>query len=203
MYQTKGIEFDPDKHEYRVNGERKPSVSELIDPLTARHYGEISKEMLTAAANRGTAVHSACEDIDYGLEVEVPAEYAGYCEAYVAFLNDYRPELLAAEMRFYQPEYGYCGTLDRWFVVDGEEWLLDIKTTSSPSKANIVAGCVQTRAYQLAVESAKRRFLLYLKSDGKYRLVDCGEYEKKHNFSATSIFGHLTDLYEELERKWK
>ena len=197
------IEFDSEKHIYTVNGVKMPSVSELIEPITAKHYGSINKEMLEMAALRGTIVHEACEDIDYDLEVEVSEEYAGYVEAYVKWLTDYKPEMLGIELMLYCDAYKFCGTVDRWCVIDGEECVVDIKTTTSPTKANYIAGCLQTRAYQIALESAKRRFLLYLKANGEYRLVDCDEYEKRHNFNSTSLFGLCLDIYEETERNWK
>ena len=71
------IEFDEEKHIYTVDGVRMPSVTEILAPITAKTDGEISKEVLRMAADRGTIVHKACEEIDYGLETEVPVEYEG------------------------------------------------------------------------------------------------------------------------------
>lgn len=197
------IEFDEQKHEYRVDGRKVPSVTDIITPLTAKHYGDIAKEILLAAAERGTVVHEACEYLDYGCTAEVPAEYEGYVQAYADFLNDFRPELLAAEKMVYSAEGDYAGRLDRWFLMDGKTAVLDIKTTSSPNRANYMAGCCQTIAYADAVGDVKRRFLLYLKKEGRYRLIDCAEWERKHNFDARRVWQLCLDLYNETERSVK
>ena len=172
--------------------------------MTAKHYGDISKEVLQQAKDRGTAVHAACEDLDIGFDAEdVPAEYEGYVRAYLAFKNDYRPTLLGMEQKIYNAEQGYAGRFDRWFEWDGDEAILDIKTTTSPTKTTIIAGCAQTHAYAIAMKGVKRRFLLYLRKDGKYRLVDCAEYEKKHDFDARRVWELCLALYNETERNVK
>lgn len=177
------IEFDAEKHIYRVNGVRMPSVTEILEPITAKKYGEISQEVLRMAADRGTIVHEACEAIDYGLEAEVPVEYEGYVNAYLAFLDDYRPDWMGIEQMIHSREDGYCGTVDRWGMMLGEEWVVDIKTTTAPTKRNKMSGCCQTVAYANALKTPKKRGLLYLKKTGEYSFVDCEKWSEKHHFN--------------------
>ena len=195
------IEFDEEKHLYTVDGVKMPSVTEILSPLTAKHYGEISKETLRLAADRGTAVHEACELLDYGFEPEdIPAEWMGYVDAYAAFLNDYRPKWYGIEEMVYSPEDGYCGRVDRYGLIDGKMSVLDIKTTTSPTRANYMSGACQTVAYGNALQSVKKGFLLYLKKDGDYRLVDTGKWSEKHDFDAEKVWQICLDLYNETER---
>ena len=199
------IEFDEQKHLYTVDGVKMPSVTEILSPLTARHYGEISKETLRLAADRGTAVHEACECLDYGLDIDedFPAEWLGYVRAYAEFLNDYRPKWEGIEEMVYHELQGYCGRVDRYGLIDGKMSVLDIKTTATPTKANYMAGACQTVAYGNALQSVKKGFLLYLKKDGGYRLVDTDEWAKKHDFDAYTVWQLCLDLYNYTERSVK
>ena len=194
------IDFDEEKHEYTVDGTKVPGVTEILEALTAKHYGEISKEVLQQAKDRGTAVHAACEDLDYGFEVEyIPAEWVGYVNAYAAFLNDYRPKWHGIEEMVYNPEQQYCGRVDRYGLIDGKMAVLDIKTTTSPTKQNYMAGACQTVAYGKALVGVKKGFLLYLQKSGGYRLVDTGEWAEKHDFNAEKVWDLCLELYNETE----
>ena len=198
------IEFDEQKHLYTVDGEKMPSVTEILHPLTAKHYGEISKEVLQYAAERGTAVHEVCEDIDNGFtELEIAEEWEGYVDAYWQFLQDYEPEWLGIEEMVYHEGSGYCGRVDRWGILNGKRCVLDIKTTSAPTKANYMAGACQTIAYGNALKNIEKGFLLYLKKDGTYRLVDTVEWAIKHDFDAPTVWQTLLDLYDLTERSVK
>lgn len=199
------IEFDEAKHLYTVDGVKMPSVTEILNPLTAKHYGEISKEVLRMAAERGTAVHEQCEILDYGFDIDedFPAEWMGYANAYIAFLNDYRPKWTGIEEMVYCEADGYCGRVDRYGKILGQTAVLDIKTTSAPTKANYMAGACQTVAYGYALKNVEKGFLLYLKKDGGYRLVDCGEWSKKHDFDAEKVWRLCLYLYNETERTTK
>ena len=194
------IEFDEEKHIYTVDGVRMPSVTEILAPITAKTYGEISKEVLRMAADRGTIVHKACEEIDYGLETEVPVEYEGYVEAYIAFLNDYRPDWSGIEQMVYNGDCGYCGTVDRYGMMLGSEWVVDIKTTTSPTKYTKMSGCCQTIAYRDAIVTTKKRGLLYLKRTGEYSFVDCEKWSEKHHFNAEKAWQICLELYDTIER---
>lgn len=198
------IEFDAEKHIYRVEGVIVPSVSEILEPLTAKHYGEVNELTLRLAAERGTAVHEACEELDYGFDPEVYPEYAGYVDAYIAFLQDYRPEWYGIEQMVYNPTEGYCGTIDRWGLLRGKgpakvPAIVDIKTTTSPTKTNYITGACQLQMYGLALlrngeleDTVKtERYLLYLKKDGKYRLVDTNEWADKHDLDTGMLTSAL------------
>lgn len=197
------LEFKEDTHQYfDEDGNEVPSVTTILDYVTARHYGKINPSVLERAKLRGTAVHEALEMLDYGGEAVVDGEIEGFCKAYAEFLNDYRPTWEHIEKVAFSDNGGYsfCGTVDRAGVMNGKPTVLDIKTTSSPTKENYISVCAQTSAYAIAlgIPDAKR-YALYLKSDGTYRLVDCDKYEDKHGFCGAYIFLKCLELYTTLK----
>lgn len=200
------IAFDEQKHEYTVDGERMPSVTELVDIITAKQYGEVNEITMKMAAERGSAVHEATQDLDLGFEVSVSPEFFPYVDAYMQFLIDYGPDWDGIEEIVYNPKYGYCGTVDRWGRLDGKAAVLDIKTTSSPNRQNYMAVACQTCLYAWAMSGAYpgeaiKRYALYLKKDGKYRLIDLNEWEEKNDFDAVTVCEHILALYRLTHKK--
>ena len=193
------IFFDPDSHIYLVDGVEVPSVTEILKPLSNRGYAKINQAVLDYAAARGTAVHEACEAIDLGAEPEIVPEIQGYINAYLEWKNIYRPTWLGVEKIVCNEFGGYIGTLDRvgYFNGGDELCIVDLKT-SNPTKEALVSVCLQTAAYMLAFNAdidepnvASKRYGLFLKSDGTFRLQDCDEYEKKYQFDGFESFRKL------------
>ena len=210
------LEFDPEKHEYRLEGELVPSVTELLKPITDKGYANINPAVLQEAARRGTEVHGACESIDYGLDVEdVGTDIIPYLDAYTAFLRDYKPEWLGIEDMVYGSfsawwgSLDYAGTIDRWGMIDGKLAVLDIKTVASPSVRQKICTALQTILYSRALticgkseKTPEMRYALYLKKDGTYNLVDLDDFVKSKDVPTGGIIETLTAIYsfgEELE----
>lgn len=190
------LTFDPEKHIYRVDGLKLPSVTDICKPLVT--FGEVSQEVLRQAARRGSQVHEYAELIDYGMEandLEVEPELVGYVTAYTRFLRDYKPEWELIEKPLYSLDMGYAGTLDRYGIIDGEKTIVDIKTSSSASRATRIAWAVQLEAYLglLGCGFAKR-YNLWLKSDGNYQLISATKTEQKYSFKASVLFSMLLDI---------
>jgi hypothetical protein len=82
------------------------------------------------AADLGSAVHAFAEQIARGESIMVTEAEAPYVEAYRRFLADWQPKFLAAEEIVISLRHRYGGTLDAIAVMDGETWLLDLKTSS-------------------------------------------------------------------------
>lgn len=112
-----------------------------------------------AAAARGTEVHTLAEKLIRGEEVEVPEHLAGHVEAYVDYLDTWKPEPIVVEAPVGSRQWRYAGTLD--MIVrypDGGVYLQDIKTSAS--------GVWPEAAYQLA---AYRFAEFYVGPDGSER----------------------------------
>jgi hypothetical protein len=84
------------------------------------------------AANKGTRVHNLAEHLARGEEVEVPTELAGHVDSYLAFREEWKPTDELLELVVINRTHRYMGTLDLIAtLVDGQRWLLDLKTNRS------------------------------------------------------------------------
>lgn len=203
------LDFDQEKHEYRLDGELIPSVSELLKPITEDHYGAINPAVLAQAAARGTEVHEATESIDYGLDPEdISLDIFPYLDAYCAFLRDYKPEWYGIEDMVYggvadiHGSFDYAGTIDRWGMIDGTMAVVDIKTVAQPSPVQKITTAIQTYLYSCALcfcgkqqQKPTRRYALYLKKDGTYDLLDLDDYACKAGISLDRMVENLTCIW--------
>ena len=216
------IDFDEEKHEYSVDGEKIPSVSEILFPLSAERYAELNPYMLKSAAARGTAVHEACEAIDYGLDPEIDPSISGYIKAYYEFLRDYKPkwemvEKIIGYVRYADEKPLYCGTIDRYGEIDGYKAVVDIKTYATLTQEGFLSGSCQTALYRDAIEShiqadgipemvkgidafdedgkPIRRYILHLKSDGNYRFASLDKWDMEKAFASDSMAWSLFHFY--------
>lgn len=214
------IDFNEEKHEYTVDGEKVPSVSEILFPLSAEQYGGINPIVLQEAARRGRIVHELCEAVDYGLDLEEDEEameFAPYVDAYYAFLIDHEVEWEMSERIVWMPRFApqgspdsdnvvYAGTVDRFGEVDGEMAVVDIKTYASLSTDSQMTTSCQTQLYKDAVfwtrgENTEwaydsiKRFILHLKKDGKYRLVDLDSFDEARGWNSGAVARELTQLW--------
>jgi hypothetical protein len=80
------------------------------------------------AADTGSRVHRLAEEMARGGEPEVSADEAPYVAAYREFLDAFKPRFLAIEEMVVSLKHLYAGTLDAILVLDGEVWIVDLKT---------------------------------------------------------------------------
>lgn len=197
------VVFLADTHEYIVDGQSVPSVTEILAPLH-KSYKAVNPSVLEYAANRGKAVHEALELYDLGGELEATPETEGYIRAYLEWCQVYRPKWTAVEQIVYHEMDGYAGTLDRLGYLNGTELaVVDIKT-SQATKESLVSVCLQTYAYAMACQAEydprcadchMSRYGLFLKADGTYRIVNCREYEDKYEFSAFAAWNKILNTH--------
>ena len=215
------IEFDAEKHEYTWEGQKIPSVSDILAPLSAERYGEINPAVLQQAAARGTAVHEICEAMDYGLDPEIEPGLEGYAQAYSDFLRDYFPKWELIEQIVYYRVNGevytspplFCGTVDRYGTIDEKPAVLDIKTYASLTTDSMISASCQTAMYAGAIFDDIRdniikkaqlslsvvRYLLHLKKDGSYRLVNLNNFDKERGFDGPETAAMLLRLKRTLD----
>lgn len=208
------IDFDAEKHEYSVGGMKIPSVSEILAPLSADRYDGLNPWMLKAAAAKGTAVHEATELMDYGFEPEADPEIEPYLLAYQTFLCEHEVEWEMIEKIVY---YGrgvegetplFAGTVDRFGTLDGELAVLDIKTYSSLSTDSMLNASCQTALYRDAIEEGLghkyfdyatiKRYILHLRKDGSYRLVDLNKFDLERGFNGGTVAWLCWNLHHDL-----
>lgn len=166
------LTFDHERHEYRHAGVLVPGVTSLLQHLHS--FAGVPLDVLQAAQERGTAVHAACqffdeEDLDEEqLQASSPMVF-GYLCGWKKFMAERAPTWNAIEQPVYHPTLRYAGTPDRFGVLGGEDWQVDIKTSQ---QSHPVWG-VQTAAYNQAAGKPKaRRATVQLRADGTYRFIE-------------------------------
>lgn len=143
------LQFDEARHEYRVAGERWPSVTEILDPLL--ELDGIPKELLEAARQFGTHVHSAVHlwNTDELDEESLDSNLAPYLAAWKSFITQTKAIVVLSELRVMHHSLEYAGTLDSIVEWDGMLHVLDVKTGAQIPKT---VG-PQTAAYLEAYKS--------------------------------------------------
>jgi hypothetical protein len=140
-------------------------------------------------AAKGTDVHHIAQALALGEAVEVPEAITGYVDAYLAFLSEWSPEVLAVEAAIVSRRWCYAGTFDVLMNLPGI-------TTAAPVMVDVKTGgtgvwpetCLQLAAYRYAdayvdadnneqpMVSTAGGYALWLADDGTYELlpVECG-----------------------------
>lgn len=143
-----GLTFDAATHTYRLDGKVIPGVTTILKPLN--DLSHIPPEVLARKAALGTAVHTACEQVNHGtLDYDgLDDEARPYVDQYLLFLEQSGFDVVLTERRVLSRKYRFAGTLDLWGYLNGRTTLADIKTTADVYP---VMG-LQTAAYDLALE---------------------------------------------------
>lgn len=131
-------------------------------------------------AQRGTAVHAACQMWDEGDldEVALDPVIEPYLEAWKRFKRDSGFSIGGSggiELLVWNEAYRYAGTLDRLGWWHDFQWVLDIKSGLSQSWA-----ALQTAAYAKCMGVTCRRGALELHEDATYRLI---EHNDRNDFN--------------------
>ncbi len=172
------FQFDEATHEYRVDGRIIPSVTQILQGCGISNYNGIDRDIVDHKAAIGKAVHLACEFYDKGILESVPDLYTGYVEAYKRAVSDLSCKWDYIEHRRVATVDGmqFGMQLDRLGMIYGSTSLVEIKATATEE----ASWAVQLAGYHLGMEAySMRRYALWLKPDGKYRLL---EYKDKRDF---------------------
>lgn len=168
------LKFYDENHIYELDGKVIPSVSEILRFMSREVYGDINKYILDHAAERGTAIHLATQEIDETGQCEIDTIYAGYIEAYAKFLKEHEVRWHYTEKPLADGNKGYAGTLDRAGYVDGVFSIVDFKTVAAVKKSLVKA---QLNGYHGLIkannlEEVQKLYCLQLCKNGEYRLYD-------------------------------
>lgn len=128
---TTKIKFDEPSHTYHVNGKLTPSVTTMLGATVFKDkYAGISKAVLDNAGRFGTNVHNAIEHDDAtDLTMLESLAYEQWLK--IKKKHDIKP--LAKEQMVHYGQL-YVGTFDMIAEIDGQTWLLDVKTTAQLDK---------------------------------------------------------------------
>ena len=152
------LTFDPIKHEYREDGVKLPSVTQILEKNGLFEFMEfVNPDQLERSRLRGTAVHRGSELMDAGTldESTIDPEIRGYLYCYQEACKTIRADYgfwlkdAVREQQYRSKKYKYAGTPDRVFL-DLKKLVgvvLDVKTG-----VKNVAAALQTAAYQQMAE---------------------------------------------------
>ncbi len=169
--------FNPGNHQYTVNGEVWPSVTQVLADM-----GFIDKKWFTdASRERGTLVHRI---IHWHLSGELDEEsidpaLQGYFNAFKKFQSDTSFEVWDVEKPLKNDTYRFCGTPDYTGRLNGFSAVIDAKS----GMISPVTG-LQLSGYQTLINSPYKRFALQLKPNGKYKLTEYKDPNDRHIFKA-------------------
>ena len=140
-----------------------------------------------AAGDRGSKVHQAIEYLISGKEVRMETRFLNKTtdqleelsleeyEAIMSFVkwhDSVKPDIFSSESVVFNDKDGYAGTVDLVCVIDGEQWIVDLKT-----------GQYIWPEYELQVSAYKHAM------EGNYRLgiLQIGYQHNKNGFKFTEI----------------
>jgi hypothetical protein len=105
------------------------------DTEAAVKYVMTRRDAGDAARERGTDFHALAERWHKGEPVAVPEALADEWNGYLDWWQEAQPDTLYAEELVANLEHVYAGTFDLIAKLDGETWMLDIKTGKSVANA--------------------------------------------------------------------
>jgi len=149
------------------------SVTRALSPYA--DFSMINPEVLEAAAQRGTRVHTACSNYALGNYAYVPDMCKGFFESYKKWFDEYVEKVIAVEIALKCDTYGIVGHPDLIVLIKGDEHptVIDLKTPITKNKlweAQLAAYRYLAKKY-----NPKRVASLRLKRDGSMPLFD--EYD--------------------------
>jgi hypothetical protein len=129
------LTFDRAAHAYRLNGEPVRSVTQILRKVGLIRFDGVPTSILTAAMQRGTAVHAAVhfyneQDLDLdGFAREFPG-YFPYLASWMRLAETGRLQMVGCEVPLASFAPRYAGTLDWLGLFDGRPALIDFATGS-------------------------------------------------------------------------
>lgn len=140
-------------------------VTQILYPFSGLQ--NVDKEILNHAACRGSRVHKICEAIVSGMgDYGVDSETLGYVLSFKHWWGSGR-KVIEIERRFWSDEHKITGQIDMIVETDEGLAIVDIKTSSKPSKTWQLQGSAYYELVTKAGFDIKKIFFLHLNKDGK------------------------------------
>jgi len=100
----------------------------------AKEAGIAAQGIFEKAGEEGTRVHIAIDDLLHGAKLNITDmnDREKKClMSFVDFLDEYKPKILKAEHMIVNHKHKYAGTLDLVCNIDGQDYVVDYKTSKS------------------------------------------------------------------------
>ncbi len=123
--------------------------------------------LIERAGAIGTAVHTACQFLDEGdLDNDtLDQTILPYVVAYQRWREQYAPEWEGIELQIESQELRLAGTIDRVGMIQGERYIVDIKS----QKAKAKHWGLQIAGYYLLDGKQAKRGILWVANDGSFK----------------------------------
>jgi hypothetical protein len=149
----------------KISRENYLRVTSVLYPFSGLQ--NINPDILANAARRGTKVHKICEGIVLGLgEIGVDDETLGYVESFKKWWSA-GIDVIEMEKRFWDDELRITGQVDFIIRADNRLIIVDIKTSSRPSKTWQAQGSAYAYLAKNAGYDINKIFFLHLNKEGK------------------------------------
>lgn len=130
--------YEPETHKYYVDGQEKPSVTDIASPISSQRLNALQQSLLERARQRGSRCHELFEEYLLMGELDIDtieSEYIPYVQQFVLWAKAYRPQVLFTEKIMF--DYEFCGTCDLIAKIDNKTIIVDYKVTSVADKKSL------------------------------------------------------------------
>jgi hypothetical protein len=211
-----------DNRYYTRNGNYYPSVTSILQYMPKGKFfenwlkdvGHNADIIVRKAADEGTQVHDAIEKYLQGEKISFLNEdgYSKYSLdvwkmilKFQDFWETHKPTLVESEIHLFSDKYMFAGTCDLVLEINGEKWLLDIKTSNSLHVSQDLQLAAYAQAWnELYEEKIERIGILWMKSSkrgadkkgAKIQGHGWEVYESDKSIDENlKIFGYIHELY--------
>ena len=171
-----------DNRYYSRNDEYYPSVTTILQYMPKNRFfetwlkdvGHNADIIMRKAGKEGTQVHETIESYLLGEKIQMinDAGFSNYSTfvwkmilKFHEFWTTHKPILLETEIHLFSDKYKFAGTCDLIVEIEGERWLLDIKTSKSLHTSHELQLAAYTQAWnELYEEKIDRIGIIWLKS---------------------------------------
>jgi hypothetical protein len=207
-----------DNRFYSRNEDYYPSVTSILQFLPKGKFfetwlkdvGHNSDIIARKAADEGTQVHEAVEKYLMGekiqwLDENDKSNYSLDVWKLILKFHDFwstvKPILIESEIHLFSDQYKFAGTCDLVVEIEGERWLLDLKTSNSIHTAMDLQLAAYTQAWNETFEEKIDRVgIIWLKSskrkEGKLQGKGWEIYEPSRSIEDNfKLFEHVHELF--------
>ena len=174
-----------DSRFYRRNGKYYPSITHVLSVFPKgphyedwlKRHGFTSEHIAKKAAEEGTETHELCElyllgeELHFLNERQQPKYKPDVWNMFLRFVDfweTYNPTLLETEVHLFSDKLKIAGTCDIVCEIDGEIWIIDLKTSNAIQDVYEIQTSIYKECYEecFGKKVAKTR-ILWLKSSSR------------------------------------
>ena len=208
----------PDARYYRRNGSYYPSITYVLNSYPKgphfekwlKQVGFASEYIVKKAAEEGTQVHEMAEAYLNGEELHFLSPTGQpLCNPdvwqmllrFVDFWETHKPTLIEAEVHLFSDELKVAGTCDLIIELNGERWVLDLKTSNHLHTTYYLQTAVYSKCYTECFEQPIDRCgILWLKSSKRKPNPDKLQGKGWEIVESSRTFEENIDIFKNVKR---